>query len=202
MEIQGDVSEDEVVAVFLKGELGSQRFGAHIRQLLEQDGRGTGLVLHPNLQSEEENLYRRSLLGLTRGFGMNRDLFERFPDDVRWKNARIPKEELERVKYINYSYWNEISRGTRLPRDAAKRILNGDRAYGVGNDGFFEILSAIKEKRALPRMILVAKSRRSRVVVLEGHARLTAYFLAPDHIPRVMDVIIGFSDRMPEWGLY
>jgi hypothetical protein len=202
MEIRERVSEDVVIAEFLKGEFDSMRFGKRIRDVLEEDGRRMGILVEPDLNDSEENLYRRELLGVTRGFGMNRELFEGFPDDVIWKNAAIPKEELETVNYIDYSYWNELSHGSRLPRDAARNIRNGERVFGVSNDGFFKIVSALEKGTCFARMIFVAKNETSRIVVLEGHARLTAYFLAPRLIPNEMEVIVGFSEQISQWGLY
>jgi hypothetical protein len=32
--------------------------------------------------------------------------------------------------------------------------------------------------------------------VLDGNARLTAYFLRPEYLPEMMPVLVGFSPRM------
>jgi hypothetical protein len=55
-----------------------------------------------------------------------------FPPTVRWVWAWLTAVELAQVRYIEYSYWNEISGGTRLAADAAKSIRAGVRPYGVG----------------------------------------------------------------------
>jgi hypothetical protein len=39
----------------------------------------------------------------------------------------------------------------------------------------------------------------SEFIVLEGHVRLTAYFLALEHIPEELEVIVGFSPDMDDW---
>ncbi len=40
------------------------------------------------------------------------------------------------------------------------------------------------------------------MVLLEGHARLTAYMLRPDALPPELDVLVGTSPEMDAWGLY
>jgi hypothetical protein len=202
MEIKEQVSEDEVIAEFLKGEINSKRFGKKILDILTKDKKEERILLNPNLENKKENLYRRKLLSKTRGFGKDKEIFENFPKDIIWKKAVFSKKELEKVKYIDYSYWNEISNKSRLPKEAAKKINKGEKVYDVSNDGFFEILSVIKQKIKFPKMIFVTKNKKSRVVVLEGHARLTAYFLAPRYIPKEIEVIIGFSEKIKDWDLY
>ncbi|HEY1916747.1 MAG TPA: hypothetical protein VGH27_14330 [Streptosporangiaceae bacterium] len=52
-------------------------------------------------------------------------MFEDFPDDVRWQWMTITPAELARIRYIDYSYWIELSGGSRLAVDAAPRIAPG-----------------------------------------------------------------------------
>jgi hypothetical protein len=74
--------------------------------------------------------------------------------------------------------------------------------YGVKNTGFQVIHHDYLSGKVFPRLIFVAKTRESKVVVLEGHARLTAYFLDEDHVPAQLEVIVGFSEKLDSWGLY
>ncbi len=202
MKIIKQIFEDEVIAEFLKGEINSSRFEKNILDNLKRDKKSKRILLNPNLENKNENLYRKKLLGKIRGFGKNKEIFENFPKDIIWVKSIFDKKELEKVKYINYSYWNEISNKSRLPIEAVKKISKGEKVYDVSNDGFFEILSVIKQKKKFPKMIFVVKNKKSRIVVLEGHARLTAYFLAPKYIPKEMEVIIGFSEKITNWDLY
>jgi hypothetical protein len=48
-------TEDEVVAVFLRGELGSWRYGALLRQLLERDGEYVEVLARPDLADRAAN---------------------------------------------------------------------------------------------------------------------------------------------------
>ena len=104
--------------------------------------------------------------------------------------------------YIDYSYWNELSKHTRLPIDAAQNVINNIEVFGVKNDGFREVNAVIKEGKTLPKMIFVTCNENSRIVVLEGHARLTGFFMDTDFISHELEVIIGFSEDFVSWGLY
>lgn len=95
-----------------------------------------------------------------------------------------------------------FGRNTRLPLQASKNIMNQIEVFGISNQGFLDINLALKNGKVFPRLIFVSMNENSRVVVLEGHARLTAYHLDNDYIPDELEVIIGFSDKFSVWDLY
>lgn len=200
MKILHRISEDEVIAEFLIAEINSKRFGALIKNAMGNED--ATIVTNPNLNNHQENHYRRNLLGEVRGFGKNEDLFESFPSEVSWDRAIFTKEDLQAVMYIDYSYWNQLSNNTRYPIDAAKNILNDVEIFSVSNDGFREIHSEIKRGTTFPRLIFVSCNEHSRIVVLEGHARLTAYFLDLEYVPEELEVIMGYSEDFVDWDLY
>ncbi|MFS8158790.1 MAG: hypothetical protein ACMG6E_00995 [Candidatus Roizmanbacteria bacterium] len=197
-----EITDDEMISVFLKTEISSNRWSKAIIDLLEKDQKDRAIVDNPNLTSREENNYRKKLLGNFRGYGKNDLLFSNFPHDVRWIRARLSKEELKEVKYINYGYWNELSKYTRLPKVGAETILSGERIFDQSNDGFIKAAAAIKKGVKFPEMILVSTDEKSNLVVLEGHLRITAYFLVPDYIPDGLEVIIGYSKDMSRWDSF
>jgi hypothetical protein len=200
VKIVSQVQEDEVIAEFLIAEVNSDRFKEGILNALGDHD--LNLLIKPNLNDQAENQIRRDILGQTRGFGRNTDLFENFPTEVKWYKAFFEKQDLNEVMYINYSYWNELSSNTRLPLQASKNIMNQIEVFGISNQGFLDINLALKNGKVFPRLIFVSINENSRVVVLEGHARLTAYYLDNDYIPDELEVIIGFSDKFSVWDLY
>lgn len=103
------------------------------------------------------------------------------------------------VRYIDYSYWNELSGGSRLPSDAAIRIWKGAMVFGMSTHHFLEMAEALRNGAKYPELILIGAEAHSALVVLEGHARLTAYALVPDLIPRDLIAIVGLSAGMPAW---
>jgi len=200
MKLVNKISEDEVIAEFLKAEINSKRFSNSIIQALKNHK--VTILTNPNTKNKEENVIRKSILGVVRGYGENRDLFENFPTDVTWYRAIFSKEDLTKVMYIDYSYWNELSNHSRLPIIASKNIVNDVQIYGVSNDVFREIYSEIRQEKTFPKLIFVACNENSRIVILEGHARLTAYFLDSTYIPQELEVFIGYSEKFESWDLY
>ena len=75
-------------------------------------------------------------------------MFEDFPGQVCWIRAVLTPGELARVRYIEYSYWNELSGGSRLPGAAAERIRTGVRAFGVLNGRFIAAARAVRRGSA------------------------------------------------------
>lgn len=209
------ISEAEMVALFLATEYPSPRTHQSIQQVLQQEGWPSSLIEQPNLRDEQENAQRRSILGAYRGYGQNTayfeglppdveyiNYFEGFPLDVQWERAMLSRQELEQVKYIEYDYWVELSGGSRLPRDARKKILAGDEVFGVSHHGVLQMAEAFRAGTRFPTLILVGKNRESPLVVLEGHMRLTAMVLAAECLPAELEVMVGFSEHIENWGCY
>ncbi len=198
MKIIRNISEEEVVATFLKTELVSPRFKHRYSNLSRKH---IAMINNPNLKSKLENKYRSQLLSKTRGYP-DRRIFTNFPKNVSWKRAYLSKKELQEVQYIDYDYWNELSGGSRLPKDAAKNIRAGKTVFGHSNQNFKNMAKAVEKGIGFPELILVSTDKGGKMVALEGHARLTAFMLALKHIPNKIEVIIGFSKKMKKWDLY
>jgi hypothetical protein len=188
-------TEDEMIWLFLRGELPSERFGPAIRGAIDER-----LLLEPDLGDESQNALRRDALTQLRGYGSREGLFHGFPDDMHWEWAALTPDEALAVHYIEYDYWVELSGGSRLPLDAADRIRAGMTVFRVPNDGFFELADELGMKQ-LSELIVVGGDG-GRLVVLEGHARLTAYALRPEALPAELEVLLGRSPRIAEWALW
>lgn len=195
------ITEDEMIAVFLKGEFSSERFGAAIHKQLAVMNQPDSIVAKSDITDNSQNKARRQILSATRGYEQDRVLFVGFPHDVAWQEVEITKDELAHVQYINYSYWNELTNGSRLPSDAAANIRAGKVVFGVSNENFIKAAEAVRAGHQFPTLILVGTDKGS-LVALEGHLRLTAYALAWDEVPDAMKVIIGTSRNVGSWGLY
>ncbi|HEY3543020.1 MAG TPA: hypothetical protein VGK79_10800 [Gaiellaceae bacterium] len=115
-------------------------------------------------------------------------LFGGFPDDVEWERVALRRDEVLDILYINWNWWSTVSNGTRLPRVAAEvhGRDEGDRA----------IASNVATN---PPLIVVAPPDRSKLVLLEGHVRLTAYAAFPELLPEELEVYLGTSPRIAEW---
>ena len=79
MRVLRPIGEDEMVATFLRAELGSERYGAKLRELLARDGRDETVLRDPDLASIGDNEYRLGLLEEHRAYGRREGLFLGFP---------------------------------------------------------------------------------------------------------------------------
>ncbi len=193
-------SEAEMVALFLRTELSSDRWRDNLWALLKRAGLPEHVITAPDLGDDIENQARLRLLTEYRGYGTRTDYFEGFPDDVRWQWMAITPAELARGRYIEYSYWDELSGGTRLAVDAATRIRAGVTPFGVPNDRVLAMAHAVADGASFPPLILVTTGRGgNELVVLEGHVRLTAFMLARDRLPPELEVLVGSSPTMTRW---
>lgn len=195
-------SEAEMVALFLRSELPSERFGPGIRTMLERDGIPEHVVTTPDLGSGAENQVRMRLLTEHRGYGNRTEIFGDFPDDVRWQWMAITPAELAGVRFIDYSYWIELTGGSRLAVDAVPRIRAGVETFGVPNDGLLRLGKAVAAGTQFPPLILVTTGPGGILVVLEGHTRLTGYMLARDQLPPELEVLVGSSAGMTRWDCW
>jgi hypothetical protein len=194
-------SEAEMVALFLRTELRSERWQDDLRALLERAGLPDRVVTAPDLGDDAQNQVRLRLLTEQRGYCTRTELFEDFPDDVCWQWMVITPAELARVRYIEYDYWVELSGGTRLAVDAAERIRAGVAPFGVPNDRVLAMAQAAAEGARFPPLILVTTGLGDDQVVLEGHVRLTAFMLAREWLPE-LEVLVGSSPAMTRWDCW
>jgi hypothetical protein len=153
------------------------------------------MIVQPDLTDPQQNNLRRRLLGVVRGYGLNEGVFGGLPNDVRWTWPELDPDEVLRISYIDYDYWVELSRGSRRPSDAAEQIRAGIDVFGVPSVEFLVDVGA-----DAPPMIVVGDG--DRLVVLEGHTRLTRYALQPEALPPALKVLLGRSPRIAEWALW
>jgi len=183
-------SEDEMVWLFLRGELDSERWGLRIRSTIDER-----MLLEPDLEDDAENAQRRAALTAVRGYESREGLFHGFPHDVVWSWAELEPDEVLEIRYIDYDYWVELSRGSRGPADAAEQIRAGVDVFRVPSADFLADVGA-----DAPPLIVVGDE--GKLVVLEGHVRLTRYALRPDALPPALTVLLGRSPRIAEWSCW
>jgi hypothetical protein len=192
------ISEDEVIAVFLRGELDSGRYGEKMRGLLERDARDPEVLRHPDLTDRDQNSYRRKLLDEHRAYERREGLFAGFPTEVEWFRAALSRDEVLDILFINWDWWLRISGGSRRPRDAAYRIRAG-KVAGVTPEEHEPFAAALQNDRPPPELIAVTTPAHSPLVLVEGHVRLTAYALFPGYLSQELVILLGISDRITNW---
>lgn len=192
-------SEDEMISEYLKTEYHSERFSEQIKMVMKEFLLDENVILSADLNNTNENIARKKLLGEFRGYGLNRELFENFPDEIQWSLCNFVSDDLNNIRYIDYSYWNELSLGTHSPLIAAQTMLDGIEIYGQSNEGFLKAAEFIKSGGKFLRPILLT-SDFEHFVIVEGHFRITAFALVPEYFNNVK-CLVGrcSSDDLKKW---
>jgi hypothetical protein len=147
--VTGPSGEDELIALFLRGE----------RRCCRERGQT------PSPRRDA-------------GVRPRRALFSGFPVDIRWERVVLDEKDLDGLLSIDHDYWVELSGGTRRVVDCARNAAAGAAPFGVPSDGFLEAAAAVRAGHRFPAPILVTAGAGAPVVVLEGHVRVTAHALA------------------------
>ena len=195
------ISENEMVAVFLRTEIESPRWRKQIEKVLARDGREADVIRSPDLADPEANAYRRRVLDEYRAYEQRDGLFGGFPDDVEWHRASLTADEVLDILFIDWSWWLSVTGSSRRPRDAAQRIASGAIA-GADGPSHEPIAAALRADEPPPELIAVTTPAHEKLVLLEGHVRLTAYALYPDYLPAELEILLGVSERIGDWALF
>ncbi|MDE6726476.1 MAG: hypothetical protein K2J80_00885 [Oscillospiraceae bacterium] len=192
-------SEDEMIAEYLNAEYRSERFSEQIKEAMKKLSLNENIILSADLNNSSENIARKKLLGEYRGYGLNRELFENFPNDIQWSLCNFVSGDLNSIRYIDYSYWNELSQGTHSPLTAARAIRNGIEIYGQSTEGFVKAAEFIKSGGKFPRPIFLT-SDSEHFVIVEGHLRITAFALVPECFDNI-ECFVGKcgEDDLKKW---
>lgn len=188
MKILRKSSEAEMIREFLRTEFVSDRFSEQLKRAMNTLSIDEQLLLLADLENEDENALRKDLLGEFRGYGRNKELFENFPSQIEWSMCSFSEEDLAKIRYIDYSYWNELSAGTRSPLTAAKQVRKGITIYGQSTDGFLQAAKYIENGGRFQNMIFLTADFNSFVIV-EGHLRMTAYALMPNYFDNIHCIV-------------
>lgn len=194
MKLIVQVAESSMVAAFLKAELDSDRFADELKQAMAKLGISEEIVANPSLKNEQETQLRTRLLGDYRGYKQNREIFTDFPDSMSWYDAELTREEIGDLRYVDYSYWNELTDHTHLVRDAVENIRQGKVVFNVSNERFHALSAKIENgEHDFERIILWGEDKDSPLTILEGHLRATAFGLAGDKAPELIPAIVGLK---------
>jgi hypothetical protein len=115
-------------------------------------------------------------------------LFGGFPDDVEWERAALARDEVLRILYINWDWWLTVSNGTRLATKAVELH---------GRDRGDRVIAAAAATN--PELIVVTDRTREKLVLVEGHVRLTAYAAFATLLPNELEIYLGVSPTVAEW---
>ena len=201
MRLLRPINEDEMVAVFLRGEYASERWREGLHGLLARHGCAEDVLRRPNAADPEQNALRSRILEDHRAWERRDGLFGGFPHDVEWFRAELEPHEVLKILFIHWDWWLRVSGGTRRPLVTARRIRGGEVA-GVTAPEHEPLAGALSATPPPAELIAVTTPAHAPLVLLEGHFRLTAYALFPEHLPPKLEILLGVSEEMPRWCMF
>ena len=203
MRLLRNATEDEMVLAFLRQESESPRFRENVLDALKNAGAGEALIREGDPDDGEQNKLRRRVLGFFRGYP-DREIFANYPTDAVWKYGSFEAEDLERLRYVDYDYWNGLSGGTSSPIRAAEAVRQGKEVFGVSNAYFLKGRDELARGKRFPPLIVMTCGN-GLYLLLEGHCRATAYALLPEAFAGT-EAYVGFCSeeamRRKEPGMF
>lgn len=172
-------SEDEMILEFLKGELNSSRFNEKLNEIIDKLNLDLNLITNGDIFSNAENLSRLKIMKEYRGYP-DEELFENFPKIDCWSFVELSPEDINKVYYIDYDYWNELSNNTSRPLDAVKTIKNRKEIYEVSNQPFIDGIKYLENGKFPPVILITCNDEK--YLIIEGHSRMTVYGFDPSKL--------------------
>jgi hypothetical protein len=192
-----------MVLVFLRAELGSPHYEAHVATVLSRLRTTSAVIEHGDLGNEDENELRSKVLGGYRGYP-NGALFTRFPTDVEWSRVALSVDEIRELRYVRQGpteTWERLSGQSLMVRDGVEGVRKNVVDDPVNSRIRALALEIGSGNYPEAEMILVAEHALAQHIILEGHTRATGYALANSPIEEV-EAIVGYSKGLPHWRFY
>ena len=189
----GPLSEEEVIAEFLKSEF-------HHPEFDEYREHSTDLVETPNFDDVSENAWRRAMLFVRRG-----PMWRELPKDTQWHECEFTVEDLDRVRVFPRAQWRKIARGDFYLTSIVARVRA--RMAEQSSDPFFRKLSVLSTKLLQtamdPTVILIGVDADGPLTILDGNHRVVAAMLTGNvAVMRRFRIICGFSPSMTQCCWY
>jgi len=183
------LSEEEVIAEFLKGEFHYPEFRPYRQRFLE-------VVTNPDLNNPQDNELRRALLYRRRG-----RLWRELPADTEWWQVELQSSDLQRIRIFPRGHWRRLADRSYSFLDTAERIRT--RILSRSSDAFVSKLLSLSaeltESNAGARssVLLIGVDERSPLTIIEGNHRMTAAALvSPLDVHLRFCFYVGFSSKM------
>jgi hypothetical protein len=194
---RGPATADDMVLAFVRAEVDSSRFSAcYRRHLANMRVSRSQLVEQADVENAAQNRARAQLLQACRGYP-DRSLFKGFPSDIKWRRVEIEHPELDWLRYANYADWTALSGGTRRAVDAAGNVDSSSDDKRV--EPIRGIAKRLREGSRFAELIVVEQGEQNLVLV-EGHARATAYAMVRPAWN--LELFVGSSPKLSDWVFY
>jgi O-antigen/teichoic acid export membrane protein len=187
------VSEDEVIAEFLKTDFTDSAFEEYHETL-------RGLVTTPHLDDPRENARRRALL-----FIRHLALWRELPVGTEWFEVEIRTADLTQIRVFPRAQWRRLARGNFNITGIAER-LRLFRSHNVSGAAFLSKIAALRDGLRQDvdpgAVLLIGINESEPFTVLDGNHRLVAAILTSPETVLRFRFLCGLSPRMTECCWY
>jgi O-antigen/teichoic acid export membrane protein len=185
------VSEDEVIAEFLKSDFDDAAFKDY--QGMRQ------LVIEPNFDSAVENAKRRALLFI-RHFA----LWKEIPAATEWYEIEVSEADLEHIRVFPRAQWRRLARGNFSIKEVAENLHEQEDAI---DPEFLSKIASIgdelkQEQADFGAVLLIGLDANRPLAILDGNHRLIAAILSEPLRLKKLKFICGLSPKMAECCWY
>jgi O-antigen/teichoic acid export membrane protein len=186
------VTEDEVVAEFLKSDFHRHEFREYHDTLRE-------IVSRPDFNNAEENARRRALL-----FIRHLSLWKELPEETEWFQVEVAESDLNNIRIFPRAQWRRIADGNFSATEVADGMRQRPQLL---ESSFLAKIDAIGDQLRQPdpglgAVILIGVSENEPLTVLDGNHRLIAAMLSSPTRVKKLKFVCGLSPRMTECCWY
>lgn len=186
-----EISNDEMIAEFLLGEIDSSTFESGLSYSLAQTRYNIELIRKPDVNNHDENDARKIVLGGYRGYP-NACLFEGLPECDKWHIAQFTNKEFNQIKAVNCEDWITNTNKTRDFNVLAEKIRKNE----IDNPKILKIAADYYSGKVIPLPIFMKDLSSGEFVVLEGNSRMTAHALLETD---KFNAIVGEVNSLNGW---
>ena len=187
------VSEDEVIAAFLKNDSGRPEFRQYQEPL-------DALITTPNLDSAIENARRRALLFLRHGA-----LWRELPQTTDWFELELRTADLERIRVFPRAQWRKLAQGDFSISQVLKSFRSGN-CYAVADQTFLTKIGDLGDWLShdvdAGTVLLIGVNGTSPLTILDGNHRLVAAALNSPETLHTFHFYCGLSPNMSQCCWY
>jgi O-antigen/teichoic acid export membrane protein len=160
------ITEDEVIAEFLRSDFENPAYGAYHENLAT-------IVYSPNFSNQSESATRRALL-----FLRHRSLWKEIPLDTEWYEAELRTPDMDAIRAFPRAQWRKLARGNFRLNEIVQQVRNQQHAGDPFSRKIREVRSRLLLDESMPgSVLLIGVNEREPLTVIDGNHRLVAAIL-------------------------
>jgi len=167
IQILRHISEDEVIAEFLKSDFDNAAYGDYRERL-------SSLVYAPNVDDPGEGAKRRALL-----FLRHRSLWKEIPAGTEWYEVQVRETGLARIRAFPRAQWRRIANGDfAIPAVVDRLRARQEPATTPFLSKIAALRSRLGQEDSMPgALVLIGRNELMPLTILDGNHRFVAAVL-------------------------